>query len=159
MIVILSYFVESIWVGNFMNSFQERLEDFLIENNLSRLQLAKQINIHHETINGYFNDNLYPEIHIAKKIANYFNCSLDYLFGLSDEMHNEERNNLTFAETIRQLLKEKNKSIEKAMKELNMSESNYYRWKKGTKPLTSVIITLAKYFDVSVDYLASEFIR
>jgi len=142
-----------------MNNFQERLEEFLIENNLSRLQLAKQIKIHHETINGYFNDNLYPEIHIAKRIADYFDCSLDYLFGLSDKIKNNETNNLTFAETIRKLLDDNHKSIEKAMRELNMNEANYYRWKKGTKPLTSVIITLAKYFDVSVDYLASEFIN
>ncbi len=142
-----------------MNDFQERLQELLIDNNLNRLQLSRKINVHHETINGYFNDNLYPEIHIAKRMADYFGCSLDYLFGLSDKITNNETNNLTFAETIRKLLDDNHKSIEKAMKELNMSEANYYRWKKGTKPLTSVIITVAKYFDVSVDYLASEFIN
>lgn len=140
-----------------MNNFQERLQELLIENNLNKLQLANKIFVHHETINGYFNDNLYPEIHIAKRMANYFNCSLDYLFGLSDKFKNNETNYLTFAETIRKLLNDNHKSIETAMKELNMSEANYYRWKKGTKPLTSVIITIAKYFDVSVDYLAAEF--
>ena len=141
-----------------MNAFQERLQEFLIENNLSRLQLAKLINVHHETINGYFNDNLYPKIHIAKRLADYFDCSLDYLFGLSDKIKNNEKNHLTFVETIKKLTKENNKSIEKIMKELNMSESNYYRWKKGTQPLTSVIITLAKYFDVSVDYIIGNMI-
>ena len=142
-----------------MNEFQERLKDFLIENNLSRLQLSKQLNITSTTINGYFNRNLYPEIHIAKRIADYFNCSLDYLFGLSEDIKNNDINNLSFIETIKKLLKQKGKSVETAMKELNMSEANYYRWKKGTRPLTSVIITLAKYFDVSVDYLAADLIK
>ena len=40
------------------------------------------------------------------------------------------------------------------MKELNISDRTYYRWQSGeSKPLTSVIVTLAKYFDVSVDYI------
>ena len=55
-----------------MNNFQERLQDFLIENNMSRLQLSKKINASAETINGYFNKNYYPEIHIAKRIADLF---------------------------------------------------------------------------------------
>ena len=46
------------------------------------------------------------------------------------------------------------------MKELNISDRTYYRWQSGeSKPLTSVIIALARYFDVSVDYLAYEYIK
>ena len=48
----------------------------------------------------------------------------------------------------------------KTMKELDISDRTYYRWQSGeSKPLTSIIITLAKYFNVSVDYLASEYIN
>lgn len=40
------------------------------------------------------------------------------------------------------------------MKALNMSEANYYRWKSGkTKPAMNSLIAIAKYFDVSIDYL------
>ena len=141
------------------NEFQERLQDLLIENNLSRLQLSKQLGVTSETINGYFNRNLYPEISIANKMAKFFNCSLDYLFGLSEDIKNGDSNNLTFVETLDKLMKNNNLSIAKTMKYLNMSEYNYYRWKKGTKPLTSVLIVLAKYFNVSVDYLVADLIK
>lgn len=141
------------------NEFQERLKDFLIEKDMSRLQLAKKINVNSETINGYFNDNLYPEIKIAKRMADYFNCSLDYLLGLSEQLTNKDKNDLSFIVTIKKLLKEKHKSVEKAMKDLNMSESTYYRWQTGSIPHTSAIIELAKYFDVSVDYLAADLIK
>jgi len=141
------------------NEFQERLQDLLIENSLSRLQLAKKIGVTSETINGYFNRNLYPEIKIADKMAKFFNCSLDYLFGLSEDVKNGDKNNLTFIETLDKLMKDNNLSIAKTMKHLNMSEYNYYRWKKGTKPLTSVLIVLAKYFNVSVDYLVADLIK
>ncbi len=137
-----------------MNEFQERLQDLLIENDLSRLQLAKRIDISFETLNGYFNKDFFPEISIAIKIANYFKCSLDYLMGLSQEYANGEKNDLTFVETVKKLVKENNLSIEKLMKEINLSETNFYRWQRGNnKPSMSSIIAISKYFDVSVDYL------
>lgn len=141
------------------NEFQDRLQDFLIEKDMSRLELAKKINVNPETINGYFNDNLYPDIKIAKRIADFFGCSLDYLLGLTEQFNNKEKNNLSFIDTIKKLLKENHKSVEKAMKEMNINESTYYRWQRGSVPHTSVLITLAKYFDVSVDYLSAGLIK
>jgi len=143
-----------------MNNFRERLDDLLIENNMSKNQLASQINVSPETIYGYYKKNLLPEIKIAKRIADLFNCSLDYLFGLTDQLTNNDVNTLSFADTIKKLIKNNHKSVEKTMKELNISDRTYYRWQSGeSKPLTSVIIALAKYFDVSIDYLVTDLIK
>lgn len=143
-----------------MNEFQERLQELLIENELSRLQLSKKIGISFETLNGYFNKDFYPEISIAVKISKYFNCSLSYLLGESEEFKNNERNELTFNETLKMLLKKNKLSPEKLMARLNMSEANYYRWQKGkTKPSMSSVMAIAKYFDVSIDYLVYEYIK
>lgn len=139
-----------------MNQFQESLQDLLVEHNLSRLALSKKLNISSETIDGYFNKNLYPDINIAKNMAKFFNCSLQYLFGLTDDPSIKEKNNLSFIDTLTILIKQSGKSVYKTMKELKISEYNYYRWKKGTKPLTSTIIYIADYFKVTVDYLAGE---
>lgn len=137
-----------------MSNFRERLEELLIEHNMSKNQLSKVIGVRPDTIYGYYRRNLVPEIHIAKRIADFFNCSLDYLFGLTEQIKNNDNNNLSFPDTIKKLIQENNKSVEKTMKELNISDRTYYRWQSGeSKPLTSVIIILAKYFDVSVDYL------
>lgn len=143
-----------------MNNFRERLDDFLIEHNMSKNQLATIVGVRPDTIYGYYRKKLLPEIHIAKRIADHFNCSLDYLFGLTDQVKNNEKNDLSFADTVKKLIKDNHKSVEKTMKELNISDRTYYRWQSGeSKPLTSVIIALAKYFDVSVDYLAYEYIK
>ena len=69
-----------------MNKFQERLQELLEDKHLSRLQLANNLNISSTTINGYFNKDYYPRIDIAIEISKYFNCSLDYLFGFSDDV-------------------------------------------------------------------------
>ena len=136
-----------------MTEFQERLQDLIIENNLNRYKLSKVLNISSTTVNGYFNKNYYPEIEIAKKISKFFNCSLDYLFGLSDEIKNTNTNKKSFIENFQQLIKQKNLSIKNALEGLKMSEYNYYRWKDGKFPQTSNLIDIAKYFDISFDWL------
>jgi len=137
-----------------MNDFQERLQDLLIERNLSRLQLSKLIGISFETLNGYFNKDFYPDLSVAIKLIKYFNCSLDYLMGLSEEFTCNDNNDLPFTETLKKLIKENGLSIEKFMNKLNMGETNFYRWQRGkNKPAMSSLIAIAKYFDVSIDYL------
>ena len=142
-----------------MNQFQERLQDLLIENDLSRLQLSKNIGVSFETLNGYFNRDFYPELSVAIKIAQYFGCSIDYLMGLSDEFSVIERNDMSFVNTLKKLLKDNNLSIETLMKNLHMSEANFYRWqRKSSVPSMSSLIAIAKYFDVSIDYLVCEYV-
>ena len=139
-----------------MNIFQERLQDLLEEHNLNRLQLSKIIGISSTTINGYFNNNYYPHIDIAIKMAKYFDCSLDYLFGRTDNKHYYNNNNNSFIENFDNLLKTNNLPIAKALREMKMSEYNYYRWKNGKFPKTNNLLDIAKYFDVSMDYLVGK---
>lgn len=142
-----------------MNEFQERLQELLEENNITRLMLAKSIGISSTTINDYFNKNYYPQIDIAIKIANYFNCSLDYLFGLTDKKDIKYKNHKSFIENFDNLLLENNLSISRALKALHMSEYNYYRWKNGQFPKTSNLIEISKYFSCSIDFLIGKSIN
>ena len=137
----------------YINGFQERLQELLVENDLSRLQLAKSLNISSTTINGYFNKGYYPKIEIAIGMADYFNCSLDFLFGLSDVSDFSNRNKNSFFDNLNELIKLSKTSIAQTMKNLKMSEYNYYRWRDGLLPKTINLIDLAKDFDVSVEYL------
>lgn len=141
-----------------MNEFQERLQDLLVENDLSRLQLSKKIGISFETLNGYFNKDFYPELSVAIKIANYFGCSIHYLMGLTDDYNSKEVNELSFIDTLKKLMKENNLSIEKFSKAMNMSEANFYRWQSGkTQPAMNSLIAIAQFFDVTIDYLIGRY--
>lgn len=68
-----------------MNPFKLRLQSLIDENQLNHLRLANKIGISLTSINGYFNYGYYPQIDIAIKMTKIFNCSLDYLFCLSDD--------------------------------------------------------------------------
>lgn len=136
-----------------MNNFQERLKELLEEYSLSRLALAKKLSISSTTINGYFNKNYYPTIEIALKMAKFFKCSLDYLFGLTDNISPLSLKSSNFIDRFNFLMKSKNNSIAKTMGELNMSEYSYYRWKKGLLPKTNKLLDIIKYFDTSLDFI------
>lgn len=86
-------------------------------------------------------------------MANYFNCSLDYLFGFSNEKTCKNINTKPFINNLISLLKENKLSIAKALKDMQMSEADFYRWKAGQYPKTANLLLIATYFDVSIDYL------
>ena len=136
-----------------MNEFQDRINELLNEHKANRTDLSKILKINSSSIDAYFNKNHFPSINIAIKMAQYFDCSLDYLFGRSDEVKNNNKNSKSFFETFDSLIKDNNLSIAGTMRDLNMSENNYYRWKKGLFPKTLKILDVAKYFEVSVDFL------
>lgn len=62
-------------------TFTERVTELLAEKNLSRRQLAISSGIPMTTINNWFNRASLPTLDIAEKLADYFECSLDYLSG------------------------------------------------------------------------------
>ncbi|MBE5735404.1 MAG: helix-turn-helix transcriptional regulator [Clostridiales bacterium] len=142
-----------------MNKFQERLQELLEDKHLSRLQLANNLNISSTTINGYFNKDYYPRIDIAIEISKYFNCSLDYLFGFSDDEKDISLNDNTFIDNFTTLVRSKKMSISKTMRELKMSEYNYYRWMNGQLPKTNNLISIVEYFDSSIDWLLGNLIK
>ena len=54
------------------------------EKELSQLEFAKTLNISNSTLSQYEAGNRMPGDEIKKKIAEYFNVSLDYLMGVSN---------------------------------------------------------------------------
>lgn len=66
------------------NFFCERLRKLRLENNLSLSQLAGQISSTKQAISNWENGYRAPSLEATIEIANYFEVSLDYLVGLSD---------------------------------------------------------------------------
>ncbi len=141
-----------------MNQFQESLHDLMNENKLNRVMLAKAVGVTSTTINGFFNYDYYPQIELAIKLSNYFDCSIDYLFGLTDVKAKEYELDLSkvmqnFNDNISSMLKSSGVSNAKAMRDMGMGEFTLYRWRRGMFPKTVTLIAVAKYFGVSVEYL------
>ncbi len=141
-----------------MSEFLESLNEFMNAYKLNNSQLSKRLGISSTAVNGYFNYGYLPNLQTAIKMCEIFGCSLDYLFGISDETKSdydlEEKDALNnFNNRLDNLIKERNATILGTMKDLELDEYTYYHWKHGKMPKMANIITIAKYFDVSIDFL------
>ena len=54
------------------------------EYGISQQRLADAISVSQPSINKYENHNIEPEIEILKRMADYFNTSIDYIVGHTD---------------------------------------------------------------------------
>ena len=137
-----------------MYSLSENLRDLIIESGLSLRKLAEQSKVSATQYSMYLRGTL-PTIDAACRICLYFDCSLDYLCGISDKNHKGLGNyDLTdFIAKYLNLLKENNTTHWKFSKEYDISESCLRHWKAGQIPKLETVIKIAKNLSTSIDYL------
>lgn len=80
------------------NVLGKRIKFLREEKELSQLKFAKTLNISNSTLSQYEAGNRIPGDEIKKKIAEYFNVSLDYLMGASNirNPYNKNKPNLLY---------------------------------------------------------------
>lgn len=95
----------------------------MFEREIKAPALANEINCNRHSINYYLKGSL-PSLEIAIRLANYFNCSIDLLFGIVDEdCTTNFRPAPPFSEWFPQLLKEYNISRYKLHFKTHVSEN------------------------------------
>lgn len=67
-----------------MKDFYSRLKDLRLSRGLSQKQVGEATGTSERTIQNYELRLRHPTIEVCIDIANYFNVSLDYLAGLTD---------------------------------------------------------------------------
>ena len=139
-----------------MNDFQEKLQELLVEHNLSRLQLAKALNISSTTINGYFNNDYYPKIEIAIVMANYFNCSLDYAMGFDSKnsFSHKEYDLSLCRQRLQEFRKENKLTQERLARFLHIDQPTWSIYENGKSLIgTPFLYMICKKYHISADYL------
>ena len=69
----------------------ERLKGLRLEKNMTQIDLAKEFNTTHSTINRYEKGIHQPDTETLNKFADFFSVSTDYLLGRTDIKNNAER--------------------------------------------------------------------
>ena len=72
--------------------FNERLKQLRQQEGLTQRELAKSIEVGRTTISEYESGKIVPKQEGLLKLANYFNVSVDYLTGVSDEPATRQSN-------------------------------------------------------------------
>lgn len=139
-----------------MEKFADILKDLIIEKGYSLRKIAQESKVSATQYSKYLRGTL-PSVNVAIKISNYFNVSLDYLFGITNQPYKANFKSYdisSFVERYEKALKDSNISHWQFAKKFGLSESSLRRWKykKDTPSLDSLII-ISSNLSVSIDYL------
>lgn len=136
-------------------TFQDALEELLLTNNMDMRALAERTGISPSRLYSYKRGENLPSFENAKKLSEIFECSFDYLFGLTDK-YNRERYRYTGTplSRLQKIIKESGFTRYKISKLTGISEAKLSSWFTGSKaPELSSLYLLAKKLPCSLDYL------
>lgn len=138
-------------------TFSQIFKELCIEKDINIVELAKEVNIRNSMLYKYMHGEYLPTLQNLVKLANYFDCTINFLIGLSDNpkqyKFTETFDKRVFFVRYCELLDKHNISHYALSKKLNFAKSSYRNWKNGIIPYLDTLYEIAKYFDFSVDYL------
>lgn len=144
-----------------MEVFAENLKELVIESSLSLRKLAKESGVTATQYSRYLKGSI-PTVDITVKIAKYFDCSLDYLFGISNQRKDTRFTTYNydiskFVANYEKLLCENNITHYKLMKSSGFDESIIRHWKAGSVPRLDIVYFIAKSLNGSMDALIGRY--
>ena len=139
-----------------LSKVQERIKELLAERGMNVTKLATALGVNPSTVSRYVRGVSLPTYGQFVKLLEIFNCSADYLLGITDVdvVDGTWREVPTFDVRFRALLQEYNLSQYALHKKTGFSYDNFNKWLKGIRsPYLDNLVRLAKAFECSVDYL------
>lgn len=137
--------------------FQNRFIDLASDVNAkSKDKKADIIGINRTTFYNAFNYGIVPKTPSLIRIADYFNVSVEYLIGnTDDEYFARSLHPKSFLERLEELrIEYKIKTRYELAQKLLIHRNNIAEWYKlNCLPLIDDLLIIAGYFEVSVDYL------
>ena len=96
-----------------------------------------------------------PTVDAIIKLADYFNCSVDFLLGVNEEKSNSKFLPCPpFSERLEYFLSVYGHSGHKLCKEAGLPDSRFYHWKNGTHaPSLESVEKLAIFFKCSIYFV------
>ena len=144
-------------MNKFVSAFVSVLDELLEEKGTNIKLFAPEIKTHADVLYAYKRDNYLPSIPTAMKIANYFDCSLNYLMGIDEDKKNSKFTNSydisKFYPRYEALLNKEGIKHFSLCKKIDLNVSSLKNWKDGKPPKMEPLIKIAQYFGVSIDYL------
>lgn len=140
-----------------MNSskFSKRLSDLMFDAGYNGLSLSQKLDCGYNTIYRYLQGERTPTVEMLVVLADFFNCSVDYLLGLEEENYAYKFNKCPpFSEGLIKLLEKEGITQYRLEKKTKIAHSTMGYWKNGKKkPNIDNIIKIANALDCSVDYV------
>ncbi len=136
---------------DFKNRFIELINDL----DCNKSDIPKLLNINYNAFIKISEFGIIPKPIILMRIADYFNISVEYLLGRTDNSYfSKSSTNENFLTRYQQLKTENNLTDYAVAQKLHISTSYTTNWKnKNYMPSIVNLIVLSETFKVSIDYL------
>lgn len=134
--------------------FKNTFNELLTERNVSLKELSERLCTIPSVVSEWKNKLVDVKLKSLVKIADYFNCSLEYLCGKTAVyLDYEPKPCPAFGERITKVLKECKYSSYKLFKNTSIKPAQYHHWRTGTEPLLSSLEVIAEKLEITLDYL------
>ena len=136
------------------NLFSERLAELMKEKGVNTVTLGAAIGVSDETVRRWRNGQRSVLLPQMEKLADYFECSLDFLAGRTDVVsESPSRKMPPFYDRLRSVMSEKGVSRYRLVRDLPVYDSYFSNWKRGESPDLLTLMLLADYLGVTIDRL------
>lgn len=138
-----------------LSNFVERLDTLMFDKRITAIKLSNDIGIASATVTRYLQGKFSPSVETLMKIADYFNCSCDYLLGRTDDDSTATFYPCPpFTEQLKVLKEHFKCPWMYFYTSTNITASRFYDWKNGKSvPSVDCVIMLADGFNCSVDFI------
>lgn len=138
----------------FQNNLQDIFAEYFAQTGLNVNSFSSKFNLSESKIYYWLNGTYLPTIKNYIILADIFQCSVDYLIGITENRaYVKSENPVPFLVRFEQLMQEKGCTKYSLAKECRIGNSAVSKWSKGKIPNTENMVNLAEYFGCSVDYL------
>lgn len=136
-----------------LSDFSERLTELMFDNNLTTDGLGTAVGVNGSSVRRWKKSKRNISLYYALKLAEYFNCSLDFLVGRSgNKLDFIPQPYPPFYERLRQVMEERGVTWYRIVKDGVVSDNNLSTWKNGSSPYLQSVIEIANYFGYTLDF-------
>lgn len=139
--------------------FAEKFKELRESLDINKKNMAKFLNVGPSTVSMWEQDKRTPDKEMLVRIADFFDVSIDYLFGRTNIKNDNEviLKMSTFAQRFKELRLEKNKTQKELATYFNKSDALISKYENGKAvPEFNFLIELSDFFGVSIDYLVGK---
>ena len=138
-----------------LSKLSEVLDSLMFERELNATRLAKAVGIDPTNVMRYLRGKRTPSVESLVKLADYFNCTTDFLLGREQENYSTTFYPCPpFSEQLKVLKEHFNCPWWHIYKTAHITSSRFYEWKNGTHaPTLDCVVMLADGFGCTVDFI------
>ena len=138
-----------------LSNFSESFNELLLQHNIAPSAFAKIIGCGKGTVSRYQNGQKLPSLDLLLRMADYFQCSTDYLLGLETEIYTNVFNPvLSFQERLPLFCRALGITKYQIEHKAHIAQSAIYKWQNGTGvPSVESLYKIATAFNCRIDFI------